>query len=220
MMAGYSLPGLIHQLCTQHILRDLAGAAETYPDAHWPVQISQALQELIHAANTARAQGLPAIPGQGRRAPDPRVQARRPARPVPDSPRPSPQTAALPRPAGMPARPAGRHAPLHHRPADPAHLQPGRTRSETRQDPAEDIRPAPLRAGHPRPVRHPRLHLHRRQARRPRPDRHPTTPSPATPGYRLSPTRRKPLTHRLTPPPTAKKAHRGCECLRYRGARR
>src|ERR1035441_5734553 len=40
-------PGLIHQLCAQHILRDLAGAAETYPDAHWPVQIAQALQGLI-----------------------------------------------------------------------------------------------------------------------------------------------------------------------------
>src|ERR1019366_1558914 len=59
-----AIPGLSCQLCAQHILRDLAGAAETYPDAHWPVQISQALQELIHAANTARAQGLPAIPGE------------------------------------------------------------------------------------------------------------------------------------------------------------
>jgi transposase len=57
-----AIPGLIHQLCAQHILRDLAGAAETYPDAHWPIQITQALQGLIHAANTARAQGLPAIP--------------------------------------------------------------------------------------------------------------------------------------------------------------
>jgi transposase len=57
-----AIPGLIHQLCAQHILRDLAGAAATYPRAHWPAQISQALQGLIHAANTARAQGLPAIP--------------------------------------------------------------------------------------------------------------------------------------------------------------
>src|SRR5450631_1620968 len=31
-------PGLIHQLCTQHLLRDVADAAETYPRAHWPVQ--------------------------------------------------------------------------------------------------------------------------------------------------------------------------------------
>jgi transposase len=57
-----AIPSLIHQLCAQHILRDLAGAAETYPNAHWPVQTSQALQGLIHAANTACAQGLPAIP--------------------------------------------------------------------------------------------------------------------------------------------------------------
>ena len=58
-----AIPGLIHQLCTAHLLRDLADAAETYPDAHWPVQITQALQGLIHAASQARAQGLAAIPG-------------------------------------------------------------------------------------------------------------------------------------------------------------
>jgi transposase len=57
-----AFPGLHHQLCTAHILRDLADAAETYPAAHWPVQITQALQGLIHAANTARAQGLDAVP--------------------------------------------------------------------------------------------------------------------------------------------------------------
>jgi len=57
-----AFPGLVHQLCAAHILRDLADAAETYPDAHWPVQITQALQGLIHAANTARAQGLAAVP--------------------------------------------------------------------------------------------------------------------------------------------------------------
>jgi transposase len=55
-------PGLIHQLCTQHLLRDLADAAETYPRAHWPVQITQALQGLIHAANTARGHGQPEVP--------------------------------------------------------------------------------------------------------------------------------------------------------------
>jgi hypothetical protein len=59
-----AIPGLIHQLCCQHLLRDLAAAAEEYPGAHWPVQITQALQGLIHAANRARAQGLPAIPGE------------------------------------------------------------------------------------------------------------------------------------------------------------
>jgi len=55
--------GLIHQLCCQHLLRDLEDAAQQYPAAHWPVQITQALQGLIHAANTARGQGLPAVPG-------------------------------------------------------------------------------------------------------------------------------------------------------------
>jgi transposase len=59
-----AFPGLIHQLCAAHILRDLADAAEAYPDAHWPVQITQALQGLIHAANTARGQDSPAIPEQ------------------------------------------------------------------------------------------------------------------------------------------------------------
>jgi transposase len=51
-------------LCTQHLLRDLADAAQQYPDAHWPVQAAEALQGLIHAADTARARGLPAIPGE------------------------------------------------------------------------------------------------------------------------------------------------------------
>ena len=59
-----AFPGLIHQLCCQHLLRDLADAAETCPGAHWPVQIREALQGLIHAANTARAQGLAAVPGE------------------------------------------------------------------------------------------------------------------------------------------------------------
>jgi hypothetical protein len=43
-------------------LRDLEDAAQQYPAAHWPIQITQALQGLIHAADTARAQSLPAIP--------------------------------------------------------------------------------------------------------------------------------------------------------------
>jgi transposase len=48
---------LIHQLCCQHLLRDLASAAETYPDAHWPAQIADALRAVIHQANLARAAG-------------------------------------------------------------------------------------------------------------------------------------------------------------------
>jgi transposase len=57
------LGALTHQLCCAHILRDLTDAAEAYPGATWPAQVTHALQELIHAANQARRNGLPAVPG-------------------------------------------------------------------------------------------------------------------------------------------------------------
>jgi transposase len=41
-----AFPGLLHQLCAAHLSRDLEDAAQTYPDAHWPVQIRPALQGL------------------------------------------------------------------------------------------------------------------------------------------------------------------------------
>ena len=53
---------LTHQLCCAHLLRDLEDAAQSYPGAAWPARITAALSSLIHAANTARAQGLPAVP--------------------------------------------------------------------------------------------------------------------------------------------------------------
>ena len=59
-----AVPGVLHQLCTQHILRDLEDAAQSYPDAVWPGQAAGALRALIHAANAARAQGLAAVPGE------------------------------------------------------------------------------------------------------------------------------------------------------------
>ncbi|MCA1682158.1 MAG: IS66 family transposase [Actinobacteria bacterium] len=52
---------LTHQLCCQHLLRDLAGAAQVYPEAHWPSQIADALRGLIHHAHLARDQGQDAI---------------------------------------------------------------------------------------------------------------------------------------------------------------
>lgn len=61
-----SLGTLIHQLCCQHLLRDLDDAAQVYPDAIWPVQIADALRELIHQANLARDQGLTTIPADVR----------------------------------------------------------------------------------------------------------------------------------------------------------
>lgn len=45
---------LTHQLCCAHLCRDLDGAAEVYPQAHWPTQIADALRGLIHQANLAR----------------------------------------------------------------------------------------------------------------------------------------------------------------------
>jgi transposase len=56
-----ALGKLTHQLCCQHLLRDLAAAGETYPDAHWPTQIAEALRELIHQANLARDHDQAAI---------------------------------------------------------------------------------------------------------------------------------------------------------------
>jgi len=53
-----------HQLCCSHLLRDLADAGEAYPNQHWPAQAERALRGLIHAANTARDQRLPAVPAE------------------------------------------------------------------------------------------------------------------------------------------------------------
>lgn len=61
-----ALGTLAHQLCTQHLLRDLDGAAQVYPDAIWPVQIADALRGLIHETNLARDQGLDAIADDAR----------------------------------------------------------------------------------------------------------------------------------------------------------
>ena len=59
-----AIPGVLHQLCTQHLLRDLEDAAQSYPGAIWPGQAMDALRGLIHAANTARAKGLAAVPDE------------------------------------------------------------------------------------------------------------------------------------------------------------
>ncbi len=59
-----AIPGVLHQLCTQHLLRDLEDAAQSYPEAVWPGQAAEALRALIHAANVARAKGLAAVPAE------------------------------------------------------------------------------------------------------------------------------------------------------------
>lgn len=55
------LGALTHQLCCQHLCRDLDGAGEVYPDQVWPTQIAQALRALMHQANLARDAGREAI---------------------------------------------------------------------------------------------------------------------------------------------------------------
>jgi transposase len=55
-------PGITHQLCAAHLLRDIEDAAQSYPGAIWPGQTAGALRALIHAANLARKQGLAAVP--------------------------------------------------------------------------------------------------------------------------------------------------------------
>ena len=57
-------PGITHQLCAAHLLRDLEDAARSYPGAIWPGQIAGALRALIHAANLVREQGLAAVPDE------------------------------------------------------------------------------------------------------------------------------------------------------------
>ena len=52
---------LTHQLCCQHLCRDLDGAGEVYPDALWPTQIAEALRTLMHQANLAREAGRATI---------------------------------------------------------------------------------------------------------------------------------------------------------------
>lgn len=59
-----SFDGISHQLCCQHLLRDLEDAAQTYPGTIWPGQIADALRGLIHAASLARRQGLHAVPAE------------------------------------------------------------------------------------------------------------------------------------------------------------
>jgi transposase len=55
-------PGVTHQLCLAHLLRDVEDAAQCYAGAIWPGQIADALRGLIHQANLAREAGLATIP--------------------------------------------------------------------------------------------------------------------------------------------------------------
>jgi hypothetical protein len=157
---------LVHQLCAAHLLRDLDDAAQVYPDTVWPGQIADALRELIHQANLAREQGLPAIPADVR---DQLLRRLRNGMLVGLSDTLShgtrPGERSCPAAAGSPARPPRGRAALRPRPAGAPHLEPGRTRPTPLQDPTEDLRATDQHQTHPGPLHHPRLPEHRRQTR-------------------------------------------------------
>jgi transposase len=46
-----------HQVCLAHLIRDFEDAAESWPDAIWPIQAQRALRGLIRAWHTARGRG-------------------------------------------------------------------------------------------------------------------------------------------------------------------
>jgi transposase len=168
-----ALGALVHQLCTAHLLRDLDDAAQVYPEQVWPVQIADALRELIHEANLAHDRGLPAIPGDIHDALLRRLR--------------NGMLVGLSDTLSAGTRPGERKARLllevlRDRPADvlrfahdlrvPPHLEPGRTRPTTLQDPAEDLRAADQHRPNRGPLHHPRLRLHRGETR-PRQDHRP-----------------------------------------------
>ncbi len=55
-----------HQVCLAHLIRDFEDAAESWPDAIWPIQAQRALRGLIGAWHAARGQALPGIPARVR----------------------------------------------------------------------------------------------------------------------------------------------------------
>jgi hypothetical protein len=55
-----------NQACLAHIVRDFQDAAESWPDAIWPVQAQRALRGLIRSWHAAREQGLAEIPARVR----------------------------------------------------------------------------------------------------------------------------------------------------------
>ncbi|MGH3805602.1 MAG: IS66 family transposase [Pseudonocardiaceae bacterium] len=213
---------LVHQLCCAHLLRDLADAAQVYPDAVWPTQIADALRSLIHQATPAREAGLPAI------ATDIRDELLGRFR--------HGMLAGLSDTTSHGTRPGERKARLllevlRDRPHDvlrfapnltvPPHLQPGRTRPTPQQNPAKDLRAADQRGSHPGPLHHPGLPVDRRQTRPQqdhRPARRTNRPTLNARTTRTHLTTSRPTTTRPTGrPPANRRQHHAliirAECL-------
>jgi transposase len=157
-----------NQACLAHLTRDYEDAAESWPDAVWPVQAQRALRGLIRAWHAARNAGQPEIPAHIR---DPLISEFR--------------HAVLAGCSDVPRVPGPGHATAQHpgrdllefcrdRQADvtrfccDSRIWPANNISErgaSRQHPAEDLRAAHQRGHYPGPARHPQLHRHRPQAR-------------------------------------------------------
>jgi len=173
-----------HQACLAHILRDYQDAAESWPDAIWPAQAQRALRGLIRAWHDARDAGKTEIPEHVR---GPLAREFRHAVLAGLSGRPGDAGQA-----GQPGIPGPRNAAAQHPGRDLLEFcrdrqddmlrfcydtkvwptnKHQRARRAPAEDPAEDIRTAHQRRGHPGPARHPLLHRHRPQARPGRPHR-------------------------------------------------
>jgi hypothetical protein len=168
--------GVAHQLCAAHLLGDLEAAAQDYPGAVWPVQIADKLRALIHAANVARDKGLAAVPeqetaGHLRLFRHGVVVGLSQVPRVPGSNQKQPPARCL-----LECLKDREDDVLRFLTDTLTRSHKGRARRPPRQDPAEDFRPAPLGEDHPRPVRRPRLRIHRHQARPPGLHRHPRGP--------------------------------------------
>ena len=173
---------LTHQLCTPHLLRDLDGAAQVYPDTIWPTQTARALRELIHHANFARDHGATEISAQLRAPLVARFRHGVPAG-LSDTPPPRLTNRETQGPTCCWRSCAtGRTTCCASPPTWPCHPPPTRPNATyDRPNANERVRPTDQRRAHPGPLHHPRLPLDRRQTRPQRAPRSPT-PSPATPG--------------------------------------
>ena len=207
-------PGVSHQLCCQHLLRDLEDAAQSYPDAIWPVQTAEALRALIHAANLAREQGLAAVPDADA-APHLRL-FRHGVLAGLSAVRRFPGAKAQQPPARLLLECLrDREDDVLRFTSDPR-IPPTSTRPNATCAPPRPSRRSPAGSAPntpPAPVRHPRLRLHRRQARHQRLHRHPRRPhrkplDATHPRRRLNPARKQ--SHGAT---QANATHSRPECI-------
>jgi Transposase IS66 family len=156
-----------HQLCCAHALRELHAVTDAAPQGQWcwAAQAAEALTRMQQLVSEAISQGRDAADPAALAA---QVRLFRSAALIGAA-----QTAARSGPlmkkaqcAGPPpARPPGRLPAIHARLPGPAGQQRHRTRHPHGQAEAEDIRLPAHHDRSPAVLRHPQLHVHRRQTR-------------------------------------------------------